>query len=89
MVVVVVLSGRRGDAARLRVDGLLEGCWFTLAAMEAAPAGAVQPGDLSRVEVMLKRAGARLFDQHTAPLAAAQSKPAQRCGSGRVQFPTS
>ena len=57
---------------------LLEGCWFTLAAMEAAPAGAVAPGDLSRAEVLLKRAGARLFDHRTAALATAQSKPGQR-----------
>jgi hypothetical protein len=57
---------------------LLEGCWFTLAAMEAAPAGAVAPGDLSRAEVLLKKAGARLFDHRTAALATAQSKPGQR-----------
>jgi hypothetical protein len=47
--------------------------------MEAAPAGVVQPGDLSRAEVLLKKAGARLFDHRTATLATAQSKPGQRC----------
>lgn len=52
---------------------LLDGCWFTLAAMEAG-----QPGELTKVEALLKRAGARVFDQHTAALATSSSKPAQR-----------
>ncbi len=61
---------------------LLEGCWFTLAAMGASPAE-----DVSQAEALLKRAGARVFDQRTSGLATAQGTPARLCVAQFLQAP--
>lgn len=60
---------------------LLEGCWFTLAAMGASPAE-----DVLQAEALLKRAGARVFDLHTSGLATAQGTPARLCVAQTPHF---